>query len=131
MEEYPKDYLVQKEKELFGLYLSNHPVTSYKAKYENMIPLNQIQEYHNQKVNVIVMIDRVRTIRTKNGMDMMFLVGSDEYQSMDFTLFPKIHNRYRSLALQSGMIIKVFGRVERRYNTFQIVINELEILREK
>lgn len=131
MEEYPKDYLVQKEKELFGLYLSNHPVTSYKAKYENMIPLNQIQEYHNQKVNVIVMIDRVRTIRTKNGMDMMFLVGSDEYQSMDFTLFPKIHNRYRSLALQSGMIIKVFGRVERRYNTFQIVINELEILRKK
>ncbi len=131
MEEYPKDYLVQKEKELFGLYLSNHPVTSYKAKYENIIPLNQIQRFHNQKVNVIVMIDRVRTIRTKNGMDMMFLVGSDEYQSMDFTLFPKIHNRYRSLALQSGMIIKVFGRVERRYNTFQIVINELEILREK
>lgn len=131
MEEYPKDYLVQKEKELFGLYLSNHPVTSYKAKYENIIPLNQIQRFHNQKVNVIVMIDRVRTIRTKNGMDMMFLIGSDEYQSMDFTLFPKIHNRYRSLALQSGMIIKIFGRVERRYNTFQIVINELEILREK
>ncbi len=131
MEEYPKDYLVQKEKELFGLYLSNHPVTSYKAKYENILPLNQIQGFHNRKVNVIVMIDKVHTIRTKNGMDMMFLIGSDEYQSIDFTLFPKIHNRYRSLALQSGMIIKVLGRVERRYNTFQIVVIELEILKEK
>lgn len=131
IEEYPKDYLVQKEKELFGLYLSNHPVTSYKAKYDNIIPLNQIQRFHNRKVNVIIMIDRAHTVRTKNGMDMMFLVGSDEYQSIDFTLFPKIHNRYRNLALQSGMIIKVLGRVERRYNTFQIVINELEVLKER
>ena len=106
-------------------------MTSYKAKYENILPLNQIQGFHNRKVNVIVMIDKVHTIRTKNGMDMMFLIGSDEYQSIDFTLFPKIHNRYRSLALQSGMIIKVLGRVERRYNTFQIVVIELEILKEK
>jgi len=131
MEEYPKDYLIQKEKELFGLYLSNHPVTSYKAKYENIISLNQIQEFHNRKVNIIILIDRVRTIQTKNGMEMMFLVGSDEYQSIDLTLFPKIYNRYRSLNLQSGMIIKAFGRVERRYNTFQVVINELEILKER
>ncbi|MDE5586941.1 MAG: hypothetical protein K2I72_01060, partial [Bacilli bacterium] len=112
-------------------YLSNHPVTSYKAKFQNILPLNQVKGFHNRKVSVIIMVERVRTIQTKNGMDMMFLVGSDEYQTLDFTLFPKIYNRYRTLNLQSGMILKVFGRVERRYNTFQIVIDNLEILNER
>ena len=131
VEEYDKEYLIQKEKELFGLYLSNHPVTSYKAKFENIIPLNGVKEFHNRKIQVIIIIDRVRTIQTKNGMDMMFLVGSDEYQSLDFTLFPKIYNRYRGLHLQSGMILRILGRVERRYNTFQIVIDNLEVLNER
>ena len=131
VEEYDKEYLIQKEKELFGLYLSNHPVTSYKAKYQNIVPLNQVKEFHNRKISVIVMVERVRTIQTKNGMNMMFLVGSDEYQSLDFTLFPKIYNRYREFSLQSGMILKVYGRVERRYHTFQNVIDYLEILNER
>lgn len=128
VEEYSKEYLVQKEKELFGLYLSNHPVTSYKAQHENIVPLNQVKNFYNRKINTIIMVDKIRTIQTKNGMDMMFLVGSDEYQSLDYTLFPKIYNRYRNLNIQTGMILNTYGRVERRYDTFQIVIDRLEIL---
>lgn len=131
VEEYDKEYLIRKEKELFGLYLSNHPVTGYKASNSAIIDLNQVGMYHNRKINVIVIVDKVRKIKTKNAMDMMFFVGSDEYQALDFTIFPKIYNRYRDLNIQNGMILHIFGRVERRYNTFQLVIDQLKVLNEK
>ena len=131
VEECSKEYLISKEKELFGFYLSNHPVTFYKAKYSNIISLDQIQNYYNQRVNVIILIDKVRTIKTKNGDEMMFIWGSDEYQAMDFTLFPKVYQRYLNLSLQSNMIVKIFGRVERRYDKFQIIVDSIEWLNQQ
>ena len=131
VEEYSKEYLISKEKELFGFYLSNHPVTFYKAKFPNIISLDQIQNYYNQRVNVIILVDKVRTIKTKNGDEMMFIWGSDEYQAMDFTLFPKVYQRYQNLSLQSNMIVKVSGRVERRYDKFQIVVDGIEWLNQQ
>ncbi len=131
MEEYPKEYLIQKEKELFGLYLSNHPVSTWKAQEKEAISLNHINEYFNQKVTTIVLIDRMKVIATKKGEEMMFLTGSDEYQSMDFTFFPQKYNQIKTLSLQVGMIVKIIGRVERRYDKFQIVVDQLTILNTK
>ena len=62
---------------------------------------------------------------------MMFIWGSDEYQAMDFTLFPKVYQRYQNLSLQSNMIVKVSGRVERRYDKFQIVVDDIEWLNQQ
>ncbi len=131
VEEYSKEYLINKEKELFGIYLSNHPVTFYKAKYSDIVSLDQIKDNYNRKVKVIVLIDKVRTIKTKNGDDMMFLWGSDEYQAMDFTLFPKTYQRYLNMSLQSNMIVKIEGKVERRYDKFQVIVDQIEWLNQK
>lgn len=130
MQEYPKDYLIQKEKELFGLYLSNHPVTNYKAKYKDIVSLNQIKNFFNHKINTIIMVDKIKTIKTKNGTDMMFITGSDEYQSVDFTVFPRVYNRYIDLNIQNGMILKITGTVEKRYNDFQVVVDTIESFNE-
>ncbi|MDD6224011.1 MAG: DNA polymerase III subunit alpha [bacterium] len=124
-EEYPKKYLIQKEKELFGIYLSNHPVTFYKANETDMISTNQISNYFNQKITLIVLIEKVKKICTKKGEEMVFLLGSDEYQSVDLTMFPKVYWKYQPLGLKKGDIIKVIGRVERRYDAFQIIVDSL------
>ena len=126
VEEYNKEYLIFKEKELFGFYLSNHPVTSYKAKYNNIIGLNGINKHHNKVITIIVLVEKARVIQTKKGDDMMFFDGSDEYGKIDFTLFPKTYNRYRNIDITKGDILKVVGRVERRYDTYQIIVDTLE-----
>ena len=128
VEEYNKDYLIFKEKELFGFYLSNHPVTSYKAKYNNIIALDNLNIHLNKKINTIILVEKTRIIQTKKGDEMMFIDGSDEYTKIDFTLFPKIYNRYSSLELTKGDILKIIGRVERRYDTYQIIVDNLEKL---
>ena len=63
-EEYSKEVLMEREKELFGFYLSNYPTTSYKAKFK-VINLNEIEKFFNKTVDVIVLVDRIKEIKTK------------------------------------------------------------------
>lgn len=125
-EEYTKEELVAMEKDLFGFYLSNHPVTSYKAKYQNIVSLDQISNYFNKIIECVVLVEKVRVIQTKKGDDMMFFDGSDEYTKLDFTLFPKIYQRFSFI--KTGDIIKIEGRVEKRYDTYQVIVSKVEKL---
>lgn len=125
-DEYSNEELIYMEKDLFGIYLSNHPVTTYKAKFKNMINLDNVANNFNKIINGVVLVEKVRVIQTKKGEDMMFFDGSDEYSKLDFTLFPKIYEQYSNIKV--GDIIKIEGRVERRYDTYQIVVSKVEKL---
>ena len=126
VEEYSKDYIIAKEKEVFGFYLSNHPTTAYKDKYPNIISLDKLPDYFNKTVSFVVLVEKARVIKTKKNEDMMFFDGSDEYRKGEFTMFPKIYQKYRDLKV--GNIIKVEGKVERRYNDFNIIVEKIEKL---
>ncbi len=125
-EEYSNTELIAMEKELFGVYLSNHPVTFYKAKFNQIVSLNQVGDYFDKIVNFVVLVEKVKKIITKRGEEMMFFDGSDEYGMIDFTLFPKVFMKYSDIKI--GDILKITGRVERRYDSFQIVVSKLEKL---
>lgn len=124
--EYTKEELIKKEKELFGFYLSNHPVTQYKAKYQNIINMNNLNDYFNKTINTVVLVEKVHIIETKKGDMMMFFDGSDEYSQVDFTLFPKTYNKFSNIKI--GDILRLTGKVERRYDTFQIIVSDVEKL---
>ncbi len=124
--EYTNLELVAMEKELFGLYLSNHPVTSYKAKFSQIVSFNQVSNYFNQVVTTVVLVEKTRVVQTKKGEEMMFFDGSDEYGKIDFTLFPKTYQKYPWIKV--GDILKIEGRIERRYDAFQIIVNQVENL---
>ncbi len=125
-QEYDILELIEKEKDLFGLYITNHPVLSYKIKFNDIINLEDIDKYFNKNVNLIVMIEKIKEISTKNGDKMMFFTGSDEERVGDFTMFPKIYNLYYDV--KKGDIVKVIGKIEKRNGSYQIIVNKLEKL---
>ncbi len=121
-EEYEESELLKKEYELFGFYLKNHPVTRYKR---NGICLTKdMTKYFDKVINVLVMIDNIKEITTKNNDKMAFINGSDEYGKIDIVLFPNVYKT--CFGIKKGDIIKVTGRVERRMSTYQLVSNKLE-----
>ncbi len=125
-EEYSKEILMANEKELFGLYLSDYPTTIYKSQYR-VINLNEIDKYFNREIDIIVLVDRIKTIKTKKGEDMAFVAGSDESGNVDLTFFPLIYQKYK---VKRGNVILVRGRVERRLDKYQLVVNKLKVLYE-
>ena len=69
------------------------------------------------------MIDKISIIKTKDKEEMAFITASDEIDTMEYVLFPKVYNDYNDL--KKNDIIKVNGKVERR-NNYQIIVNSIE-----
>lgn len=120
-DEYDSKYLMEKEYELFGFYLSNHPVTSYKKKY-NTINLSNISNYFDKVIDLVVYVDRIKEVDTKKGDKMCFITGSDEGTSIDVVMFPKIYNSN----IKIHDILYLNGRVEKRHDSYQFVVNKIK-----
>jgi len=89
--EYTNEELMSYELDLFGMYLSSHPLTSYKRK-NNHIDLIDIKNYFDKTVETVIYVDRIRVIETKNKDKMMFLTASDETSKIDVVLFPRVYS---------------------------------------
>lgn len=124
VEEWDKMYLLQKEKEIFGFYLSDHPVSNYRLMYPNAILLNQVSNYMNQKISVILFIENMKQIETKKKEQMAFVMGSDESGTIELTLFPKVYQTYQTIS--KGELYQVVGRVERRLDKIQMIVEEMK-----
>ena len=124
--EFSDDELLEQEKNIFGFYLSHHPTTNYYRDNKECIRLNDIKKYFMKQIHILVLVERIKFIKTKKGERMAFVTGSDETGIMDFTLFPKILRMYPDIA--RGDILKVRGIVERRLDEWQMVGNRIEKL---
>lgn len=125
--EYDNQYLLEKEKEVFGFYLSSHPTSMYQKDNPNCVPLNKINEYYDKTIDVLLLVEKVKTIVTKKGDNMSFITGSDETSSQEFTLFPK--QFLQTPNIKKGDILKIRGHVEKRYNEYQIIIEKVRKLK--
>ncbi len=122
VDDYTNKELINQEKEIFGFYLSNHPVTYYRSKIGDSIKLDNIKNYFNKTIKTVLMIDKIKEITTKNGEKMAFYLCSDEEVSIDVIVFPKV---YKDLSkIKKGDIIIVDGKVERK-NDYQIIANNV------
>ena len=128
--EYQKDYsnsvLLEKEKELFGFYLSSHPTTMFKQDNIYCIPLNTVENYFDKTVDVLILVEKIKVINTKKGDKMAFITGSDETGSKEFTIFPKVFKNYQDL--ERGKLLKIRGHVEKRLNEIQIIVERIKYL---
>ncbi len=122
-DDYTNEELINNEKEIFGFYLSNHPVTYYRSKIGNCISLNKIKDYFNKNIKTILMVDRIKEITTKKGEKMAFLTCSDECSSIDATIFPNIYKDFNTI--KKGDIVTIDGKIERRRD-YEIIVNKIE-----
>jgi len=118
--EYSKQELLEREIEVFGTYLSSHPVSEYKSKYK-AINLNNVSNYFNKEVLIVAYIERVNKIKTKDNKDMYFLTGSDETGIQEFVMFPKNYSE-----VLTGNTYLISGKVEKRFDKYQIIINKIK-----
>ncbi len=124
--EFDNSILLEKEKEVFGFYLSSHPTTMYKKENPYCINLNEIDAYFDKQVDVLVFVEKVKVINTKKGDKMAFLTGSDETATRDFTLFPKIYSTYPEI--ERGDLLKIRGHVEKRLDETQVIVEKIKNL---
>ena len=123
-EEFSRDILMSKEKELFGFYLSYHPTTRYKDKYK-VVNLSDVKMYYGKVIDTIILVDKLKIHLDKRGNYMAFLTGSDEISSLDYVFFSDVFKTVPDV--KKGDILLVRGKVERK-EEFQIIAEKVKII---
>ena len=119
--EYSKDELIKNEFNTFGFYLTSHPVSQYKEDiYTNTLSL---EEYTEKNIELVLEANNIKEVLTKKNDVMAFVKASDEYKQIDLTLFPKIYQENKDLEVYN--IIKVYGKVEKRFDNYQIIVSKI------
>ena len=119
--EYNKDELIKQELDTFGFYLTNHPVSKFK---ENMhISTLDLEENDGKFIELVLEVNSIKEVVTKQNDVMAFVKSSDEFCQVDLTLFPKIYKDNKNLEIYD--IIKIYGRVEKRFDNYQIIVSKI------
>ena len=122
-EEYTSREIMNIELDLFGVYLKNNPVSIARSKYNNTVVISDIERYFDKVVNIVIMVDNLKEVTTKNNQKMAFINGSDELSSISVVLFPKNYEKYN---ISKNDIIYVTGRVEKRFDKYQLIASNIE-----
>lgn len=90
----PHEQLVW-ERELLGLYLSQHPLMAFETFLsEHTVPLNTLKTEHDGRaVTIGGAIQDFREITTKNGQKMAFVRLEDLFDGTELILFPSIYQQ--------------------------------------
>ncbi len=116
IEEAPLRERLEWEKELVGVYISEHPVARALAQARDLIThlCGEIgEEQHDQKVTVLGLVSAYRTTQTKKGEQMAFVTLEDVQGTLDVVVFPKAWAHTRAL-WQRDKIVLVRGKVDAR-----------------
>lgn len=116
------------EKELVGIYISSHPLVQYRnqLRENGYISLNHAETIETSKsYKSAVIIQGIKTIRTKRGEPMAFLTVSDETEDMDAVVFPELY-RKESRYLVEEELIFISGKIETRNGKKQWLLSSIE-----
>lgn len=103
------------ERELLGLYLSQHPLDMYTAFLEEQtLPLNELKADHDGKnVTIGGVVTDMREILTKKGDKMAFVKIEDKFGETEAILFPSTYQQTIGV-WERDRVVLVRGKVNAR-----------------
>jgi DNA polymerase III subunit alpha len=114
------------EKELLGLYVSEHPLSEFLDFFRQCsTPISEIDaSLVNQTVTIGGIIDKVKKIFLKSQKSMAFVQLEDAGgQKMEAIVFPKTLEKYETL-WEEGNIVLVTGKISDKDGTLKILADE-------
>ncbi|HSL31785.1 MAG TPA: DNA polymerase III subunit alpha, partial [Anaerolineales bacterium] len=115
------------ERELIGLYISDHPLTPYQKTFAQIVSYfsGQLQEaQHEEKVRVAGLITAVRPYTTKTNKPMGFVTLEDVQGNIELVLFPKTWQKSQE-QLKVGQIVIVEGKADATNSPPKILVDEI------
>jgi len=112
--EVPQKEILTWEKELVGVYISEHPLAQALARLEDVMTAytgTLSEEMNRQQVVVVGMVQRVRRHTTKKGQEMAFVTLEDLQGTCDVVVFPRVWSQTKHL-WEPERILVVSGKVD-------------------
>lgn len=115
------------EKQLIGLYISDHPSNEYRDYLDYMcIPLNELtKERAGKAISIGGVIIAIKTILTKSGKNMAFVTLEDGRSTTECIIFPRMLEEYKDI-LTEGRAVVLKGNLSEKDEELKFIANEIE-----
>ena len=132
LEIYPNADLKEKlawEKEMLGLYISDHPFKDYEKtigeKLESIIKIKTNKKSGLYQLGGI--ISSIQKVITKNNDSMLFIQLEDSSDAIELIIFPKVYQQYIQL-LKKDTPIAVFGKLNFKDDQAKILVEQIKTI---
>ena len=117
------------EKELLGLFVSDHPLNSYQIqlKLENVIPIKNVAASTVGSVKIGGMITRIQKIVTKTGRPMIFSMLEDLTSKIEVVVFPNVLEKNPE-AWKENTVVVARGKINDRDGSLKFLCDEVRSL---
>jgi DNA polymerase III subunit alpha len=139
VEEWPKLILLEKEKNLIGIYLTSHPLDDYKLEIRYFctrdITLrdlkNDVEKFKDRDFTFGGMVTAAREGTSKNGNPFSTLTLTDYNDSFEFFFFGQDYVNFHKYC-KTGLFILIKGSVKQRYKSelYEFKATQIELLSE-
>ena len=132
--EYERETILAFEKEMLGLYISDHPLNSYRDLWPEKIKtqISELEQLTNGSTVVCGGVAiTVKKITTKNNQTMAFLTLEDLTAAVEVVVLPKVYDKAREYITEDAMLV-VKGKVEIKESSKEsedeLVANEAKLI---
>ncbi len=117
------------EKELLGLYVSEHPYNIFRPYLENYATSITRLKNHRRDSRVITagIISSIKKILTKKGESMLFVKVEDSLISVEFLVFPRTYKETESIWLPGQAIIAA-GAISEKDSELKFLVDQARAL---
>ncbi len=116
------------EKELIGLYVSDHPLNSLMDQIKAAVShlSGELKEAsHRSRVRVAGLVERLRPFITKTGKPMAFATVEDIQGTIELVLFPRTWSQYQEL-VQIDRVILAEGTVDAHGSEPKVLVDRVD-----
>ena len=115
------------ERELIGMYVSEHPLTAYMNEIRRVVThfsgtLGEAQ--HEEPVRVAGMVSGIRPHQTKTGKMMAWVTLEDLQGIIELVVFPRTWERFQ-FALEVGGVIIAEGKVDAQSTPPKVLVDNI------
>jgi DNA polymerase-3 subunit alpha len=123
--------LLSWEKELLGLYVTDHPLKDYLAKTprSDIWPIEKIRKSGKEgdRVRLGGVVTKIQRLRTRNGQPMLFVKLEDLSNNIEIIVFPDQLEQNSSL-WQENKILVVDGRLTQKDSEIKVICQKAEAI---
>jgi DNA polymerase-3 subunit alpha len=123
-----KAEMLEWERELMGLYVSDHPLTPYLPLLKRRVThfSGQLADVvdKKEKVTIAGVVKTSRNHFTKDGKPMAFVTLEDVQGAIELILFPRTYTQFMNL-IEVGCVICAEGKVDAEGKTPKILVDQL------
>jgi DNA polymerase-3 subunit alpha len=117
------------EKELLGLYISEHPLKDYQNQLDRTaLPCQVLSKRQvGHRINVGGVINKIQKVNTRSGQPMLFVEIEDMTGRIEALVFPTVLEQ-TATAWQEEKIVLVSGRLSDRDGNLKILCDSVKVL---